>query len=55
MPLSLIKEYKGDTNDAAWLYMLCSKNVMQVMLMAVAYTLRTYGNQFYLGGICKQE
>ena len=24
-------------------------------LIAVAYTLRTYGNQFSLGGICKQE
>ena len=33
---------------------LC-KNVMQGKLIAVAYTLRTYRNQFSLGGICKQE
>ena len=31
------------------------KNVMQGKLIAVAYTLRTYWNQFSLGGICKQE
>ena len=28
---------------------------MQGKLIAVAYTLRTYWNQFSLGGICKQE
>ena len=32
-----------------------TKNVMQGKLIAVAYTLRTYWNQFSLGGICKQE
>ena len=31
------------------------KNVMQGKLIAVAYTLRTYWNQFSLGGIRKQE
>ena len=31
------------------------KGVMQGKLIAVAYTLRTYWNQFSLGGICKQE
>ena len=31
------------------------KKVMQGKLIAVAYTLRTYWNQFSLGGICKQE
>ena len=29
--------------------------IMQGKLIAVAYTLRTYGNQFSPGGICKQE
>jgi len=29
--------------------------IIQGKLFAVAYTLRTYGNQFSLGGICKQE
>ena len=28
---------------------------MQGKLIMVAYTLRTYWNQFFLGGICKQE
>ena len=28
---------------------------MQGKLIAVGYTLRIYGNQFSLGGICKQE
>ena len=32
-----------------------SKVLMQGKLIAVAYTLRTYWNQFSLGGICKQE
>ena len=31
------------------------KNVIQGKLIAVAYTLRTYWNQFFLGGICKQR
>ena len=31
------------------------KVLMQGKLIAVAYTLRTYWNQFSLGGICKQE
>ena len=31
------------------------KVIMQGNLIAVAYTLRTYRNQFSLGGICKQE
>ena len=31
------------------------KDVMQGKLIAVVYTLRTYWNQFSLGGICKQE
>ena len=31
------------------------KVVMQGKLIAIAYTLRTYGNQFSLGGICKQQ
>ena len=44
-----------------WFYMLCRrfficiKVLMQGKLIAVAYTLRTYWNQFSLGGICKQE
>ena len=29
--------------------------LMQGKLIAIAYTLRTYWNQFSLGGICKQE
>ena len=29
--------------------------IMQGKLIAVAYNLRTYWNQFSLGGICKQE
>ena len=32
-----------------------SKGVMQGKLIAVVYILRTYWNQFSLGGICKQE
>ena len=32
-----------------------TKVVMQGKLIAVSYTLRTYLNQFSLGGICKQE
>jgi len=32
-----------------------TKNVMQEKLIAVVYSLRTYWNQFSLGGICKQE
>ena len=32
-----------------------SNVLMQGKLIAVAYTLRTYWNQFSLGGICKQE
>jgi len=31
------------------------KVLMQGKLISVAYTLRTYWNQFFLGGICKQE
>ena len=31
------------------------KDIMQGKLIAVAYTLRTYWNQFSLGGICKEE
>ena len=34
--------------------LLC-KDVMQGKLIAVVYTLRTYCNQFSMGGICKQE
>jgi len=36
-------------------YLRKSKVVMQGKLIAVAYTLRTYWNQFSLGGICKQD
>ena len=37
-------------------YLIVSyKNVMQGKLNAVAFTLRTYLNQFSLGGICKQK
>ena len=32
-----------------------AKDVMQEKLIAVVYTLRTYWNQFSVGGICKQE
>jgi len=32
-----------------------SKGLMQGKLIAVMYTLRTYWNQFSLGGIFKQE
>ena len=32
-----------------------TKVIMQGKFIAVAYTLRTYRNQFSLGGICKQE
>ena len=31
------------------------KVIMKGKLIEVAYTLRTYWNQFSLGGICKQE
>ena len=31
-----------------------SKVIMQGKLIAVAYTLCTYWNQFSLGGVCKQ-
>ena len=31
------------------------KVIMQGKLIAVAYSLRRYGNQFSLGGVCKQE
>ena len=34
--------------------MQISKNIMQGKLIGVAYTLRTYRNQFSLSGICKQ-
>ena len=37
------------------LSLLFSKVLMQGKLIAVAYTLRTYWNQFSLGVICKQE
>ena len=38
------------------IYLLAiAKVVMQGKLIAVAYTLRSYRNQFSLGGICKQE
>ena len=36
-------------------YKVVTKNVMQGKLIAVVYTLRTYWNQFSLGGICKEE
>ena len=36
-------------------YLTWVKVVMQGKLIAVAYNLRTYWNQFSLGGICKQE
>ena len=36
-------------------YSAQSKNVRQGKLIAVVYILRTYLNQFALGGICKQE
>ena len=32
-----------------------TKGVMQGKLIAIGCTLRTYWNQFSLGGICKQE
>ena len=32
-----------------------AKELMQGKLIAVRYTLRTYWNQFSLGGLCKQE
>ena len=39
--------------------MFCLKGTIKVLmqgkLIAVAYTLRTYWNQFSLGGISKQE
>ena len=34
------------------LLLVLRKNVMQGKLIAVLYTLRTYWNQFSLGGIC---
>ena len=34
---------------------ILDKVTMQGKLIAVAYTLRAYRNQFSLGGICKQE
>ena len=37
------------------LLLVLHKNVMQGKLIAVLYTLRTYWNQFSLGGIWKQE
>ena len=36
-------------------FLLLIKVLMQGQLIAVAYTLRIYLNQFYLGGLCKQE
>ena len=39
----------------ASLHPIPSKVVMQGKLNAVAYSLRTHGNQFSVGGICKQE
>ena len=36
-------------------YVVVSKVIMQGKLIAIAYTMRTYWNQFSLGGICKQE
>ena len=35
-------------------YMVTIKGIMQGKVIAVAYTLRTYWNQFSLGGFCKQ-
>ena len=46
---SNILEYQGAETS----YMC--KVLMQGKLIAVAYTLRTYWNQFSLGGICNQK
>ena len=52
-----IIEYIARVGQKGWtdLYKDINKNVMQGKLIRVAYTLRTYWNQFSQGGICKQE
>ena len=45
-----ILRHKGKYAD-----LLVHKNIMQGKLIGVEYILRTYWNQFSLGGICKQE
>ena len=56
---SLIKKYVFQAllqrNRWALRNQLSTKDLMQGKLIAVAYTLRTYWNQFSLVGICKQE
>ena len=57
-PKSFIQQYslKYEAHVTHNYFMLgVDKIVMQGKLIAVAYTLRTYWNQFSLGGICKQE
>ena len=44
-----------DVLEEWWVKEGGSKVIMQGKLIAVAYTLRTYWNQFSVGGICKQE
>ena len=44
-----------ETEHEAVLGFVKTKVIMQGKLVSVAYTLRTFQNQFSLGGICKQE
>ena len=44
----------GARTEVRYMFVKC-KVLMQGKLIPVAYTLRTYWNQFSLGGICKQE
>ena len=43
------------TEDSTGVSSGTGKVLMQGKLIAVSYTLRTYLNQFSLGGFCKQE
>ena len=43
------------TEDSTGVSSGTGKVLMQGKLIAVSYTLRTYWNQFSLGGFCKQE
>ena len=54
---TLCVQYKLNAADFKCIFSFETKNVIQGNLIAVAYTLRTYWNQFSLGGICncKQE
>ena len=55
---TIMQGYPQDTESISIFFltlMVTMKVIMQGKLIAVAYTLRTYWNQFSLGGIWKQE